>query len=190
MADCDDGNSNTSDEHLDPHCEPCFDSQKHSVHVYGYCHECYQFMCSDCHVYHGKFPSLKNHVIVRGSEMPKSLADKPPKYERCYDHPREWKAKFCYEHKTLVCSTCSDSDHIACNIKSVDDVCKTISSSYLDELDEAEKNLCDEANCVIAAVESSVGDLEEQRKTLLQEIQNINTKVNIMLENVKFKVAA
>ena len=122
--------------------------------------------------------------------MPKSLADKPPKYDRCDDHPREWKAKFCYEHKTLVCSTCSDTDHNACNVKSVDDVCKTISSSYLDELDEAEKNLCDEANCVKATVESNVSDLEEQRKTLLQEIQNVNTKVNIMLENVKFKAAA
>ena len=120
MADSVDVGHGTSDGYLDPHCEPCFDVKKYSVRVYGYCHECYQFMCPDCHVYHGKFPLAKDYVILRGSKMPKSIADKPPKYERCDSHPRQWKDVFCCNHKELVCSTCSDTEHKACLIKSVD----------------------------------------------------------------------
>ena len=98
MAYCDDDNDMTIDDYVDPRCEPCFDSKKRSIHAYCYCREYYQFMVTDCHVYHGQFPLAKDHIILRGTEMPKSLADKPPRYERCHDHPRQWKDMFCCDH--------------------------------------------------------------------------------------------
>ena len=194
MADSVDAGHGTSDEYLDPHCEPCFDSKRRSINVYGYCHECYQFMCPDCHVYHGKFPLAKNHVILRGSKMPKSFADKPPKYERCDDHPKQWKEKFCCGHKELVCSTCSDSSHKTCLIKCVDDVCKMIPSSELDVLCDTVKNLNDQANSVKAAVETSIGDCEDKRKQLMKETQNVHekiiSKVNKLFQGIQSEIAA
>ena len=190
MADGDDEDYLTSDEHLDPHCEPCFHSKKRSIHVYGYCHECYQFMCPDCHVHHGQFPLIKNHVILRGSKMPKSIADKPPKYERCDEHSRHLKDIFCCDHNELICLTCSETDHNVCLIKSVEDICKTIPSSYLDDLSDTGTNLKEKANCIKVAVETNAGDLAEQRNYLVREIQKVNTKVNVMCQNIQPRIAA
>lgn len=162
MADCVGDDHVTSDEYLDPCCEPCFVSKKRSIKVYGYCHECYKFMCLDCHLYHGQFPLAKNHVILRGSKMPKSLSDKPPKYEHCDDHPRKWREKFCCDHKELMCSTCSDTNNKTCLIKSVDDVCKTIPSSETATLCEAVKNFKDKVQSVKVDVEANLGDLALQ----------------------------
>ena len=193
MADCVDDRYVASDEYLDPRCEPCFDSKKRSVHVYGYCHECYKFMCPDCHFFHKQFPLAKNHVIVRGSNMPKSLADKPPKYERCDDHPRQWKDLFCCDHKELVCSTCSNTNHKTCPTKSVDDVCKTISSSENGALCDAIKNLIDEAKSVKDAIETDIEDLAEQRNTMMQETKQIGehviSKVNELFQNIQSETA-
>ena len=194
MADCVDDGHVTSDEYLDPRCESCFDSKKRSIHVDCYCHECHQFMCTDCHLYHGKFPLAKNHVIVRGSKMPKSMADKPPKYERCDDHPRQWKDRFCCVHMELVCSACSDTDHKTCLIKSVDDVCKTISSSENDALCDAVNNLNEEAKSVKYAIETNLEDLAEQRNHLMQETkilhENAISKVNEIFQNIQSETAA
>ena len=193
MADCIDDGHVTSDEYLDPRCEPCFDSKKRSVHVYGYCHECYKFMCSECHSYHGQFPLAKNHVIVRGSKMPKSLADKPQKYERCDDHPGQWKEKFCCDHKELMCSTCADTDHKTCLNKSVDDLCKTIPSSEINFLRNVVKHLNDEVHCMKVAVEADIDDLAEQRKHLMQESKDIhekvNSKVNELFQSIQSEIA-
>ena len=194
MSDCVDDGHVTIDEYLDPRCEPCFDSKKRSIHVDCYCHECHQFMCSDCHLYHGKFPLAKNHVIVRGSKMPKSLADKPPKYERCDDHPRQWKDRFCCDHKELVCSTCSDTDHKTCLVKSVDDVCKTIPTSENDALCNAVENLNDEAKSAKYAIETNIEDLAKHQNSLMQETkilhENALSKVNELFQNIQSETAA
>ena len=194
MADCVDDRHVTCDEYLDPRCEPCFDSKKRNILVLCYCHECHQFMCSDCHVYHGKFSLAKNHFIVRGSKMPKSMADKPPKYERCDNHPSQWKDRFCCDHKELVCSTCSDTHHKTCLIKSVDDVCKTIPTSENDALCDAVKNLNDIAKSVKDAIETNLEDLAEQRNHLMQETkilhENAISKVNELFQNSQSEIAA
>ena len=188
MADCVDDRHVTSDEYLDPRCEPCFDSKKRSVHVYGYCHECYKFMCTDCHFIHEQFPLAKNHVIVRGSNMPKSLADKPPKYERCDDHPRQWKDLFCCDHKELVCSTYSDINHKTCLTKSVDGVCKSIPSSAINALCDAVKNLSTKAKSVKDSIEMDIEDFAEQQDHLMKEIQTLHesaiSKVNELFQNI------
>ena len=171
MADSVDACLGTSDEYLDPHCEPCFDTKGRSTKVYGYCNDCYQYMCHDCHALHGKFQYAKDHVIVRGSKMPQSIADKPPKYERCETHATLKKEMFCCDHKVLVCQTCTNSDHTNCAVKSINATCKTIPFSELDKLYDAIQSLEDKAQSVQSAVEANIVDLEVNGTDLLEEIK-------------------
>ena len=67
-----------SKDYIDSFCDPCFEAKRLKVKVYGYCKDCSQFLCSDCHVFHGKFQVTKFHVILKGSSMPprESQADR------------------------------------------------------------------------------------------------------------------
>ena len=80
--------------------------------------------------------------------MPRSLTDKPPKYERCDSHSKQWKDMYCCNHKELVCSICSNTDHKICLTKTVDNVCKTIQFSDIGALCDAVKNLNEGAKSV------------------------------------------
>ena len=176
MADGIDENFGICDEYVDPYCDICFETKGLNVTVYGYCKDCYQFLCSDCHVFHDKFQVTKNHVILQGSSMPQSQADKPPRFPRCDDHPTLVKDQFCCKHKSMVCSSCS-SDHRSCIVQSIDCVCERISSSETDSLYDAVKDLQDEARSVKLSLETNIKKLKSQRKSMLKEAQKLYDEI-------------
>ena len=176
MADSMDEKHGTSDEFVDPYCDPCFEGKGLNIRVYGYCKDCFQFLCSDCHVFHGKFKVAKNHVILQGSSMPQSQADKPPRFHHCDDHPALVKDQFCCDHKNMICSSCSLS-HRNCTVQSIGDVCKNISSSETDSLYDAVKNLKEQAMSVMSSVKENIKKLNEQRKSILEEVQQLYDQI-------------
>ena len=118
MADSLDANYGTSDEYNDPFCEPCSEGKGLNVKVHSYCKDCFQFLCSDCNIIHGNLQVSRRHVILQGTSMPQSQADKTPKFEYCDRHQTLVKDKFCSAHKTLICSSCV-SNHGKCVVETV-----------------------------------------------------------------------
>ena len=192
MADSMEEKHGTSDDYVDPYCDICFETKGLNVRVYGYCIECFQFLCSDCHVFHGNFQVAKNHVILRGSSMPQSQADKPPKFPHC-DHPALVKDQFCCEHKSMVCSSCS-SNHTNCTVQSIEDVCKNISSSETGALYDKIKNLKENVRSFGLSVETNIKKVQEQRKCMLKEAQQlydqIISKMNKLYQDMEAEIEA
>ena len=167
----------TSDEFIDPFCDTCFEGKGLNVKVYGYCKDCFQFMCSDCHLVHSKFPVAREHTVLRGSNMPQCQADKPPKFEHCDIHPKLLKNEFCSEHKSLICSSCSSTNHSKCSVGSVDKVCKTVNISEIDLFYNDVKTGQVQARSVISLLETNMKNLAEQKKTVLKETRTIYDQI-------------
>ena len=88
MADSRDSRHGTSDEYHDPFCEPCEEARGRNVKVHGFCKNCNQYLYTECHTTHEKLRATKGHVIQTGDDLPKSMAEKPPRYNACDDHPK------------------------------------------------------------------------------------------------------
>ena len=122
------------DYHYDPFCEVCAKTRKRNVQHEGFCKECVQFLCKDCLNVHRNLEGTRGHVIGRGDDMPKSMADKPPKFDYCDVHLRSRKDQFCGTHRVLLCSQCVPLQHKDCPVQSVDDACKGVPTSEIDVL--------------------------------------------------------
>ena len=177
----------TSGDFLDLFCDTCFEGMGLKVKVYGYCIDCFQFMCSDCHLVHSKFPVNREHTVLHGSNMPQCKADKPPKFHYCDFHPKLLKKEFCSEHKILVCSSCSSANHNKCFIASVDNVCKTVNNFDIDSLYNDIKAFQDQARSVYSLLETNITNLAEQKKAVLEETNTIYdqiiTKINKLFKD-------
>ena len=183
-----------SDEYHDPYCEPCDESRGKNVKVKGFCRNCNQFLCTECHIVHGRLMATKGHVIQTGTDMPLSMADKPPRYETCDDHPKRLKDQFCYHHRELICSMCSSASHSMCDTKSVEDTCKYIQLSEVDNLCDANKNYKSKLSKFLSYVDKHGSNLIDQRQTLLKDAQTaydkIIAEINRSFQNMKTVIEA
>ena len=183
-----------SDEYHDPYCEPCDESRGKNVKVRCFCKNCNQYLCTECHTVHGSLMATKGHVIQTGTDMPPSMADKPPRYETCDDHPKRLKDQFCYHHGALICSVCSSASHSMCDTKSVEDTCKYIQLSEVDNLCDANKNYKSQLSKFLSSVDKCGGKLIDQRKTLLKDAQTaydkIIAEINRSYQNMKTVIEA
>ena len=166
-----------SDEYHDPYCEPCDESRGKNVKVKCFCKNCYQYLCTECHSVHGSLMATKGHVIQTGADMPPSMADKPPRYETCDDHPKRLKDQFCYHHGALICSMCCSASHSMCDTKSVEDTCKYIQLSEVDNLCDANKNYKSQLSKFLSSVDKHGGKLIDQRQTLLKDAKTTYDKI-------------
>ena len=139
MADSLGSRPGTSDEYHDPYREPCEESRGRNVRIEAFCKNCNQYLCTECHTVHGRLKATKGHVIQTGDDMPKSMADKPPRYDTCDDHPKHLKDQFCCDHGTLICSVCCSTSHSKCGTKSVADACQYIQQNEVYKLCDVNK---------------------------------------------------
>ena len=165
-----------SDYHYDPFCEICAKTKKRNVKHEGFCNVCVQFLCKDCLDFHRNLEGTRGHVIRRGDDMPKSMADKPPKFDYCDVHLRSWKDQFCGTHKVLLCSQCVPLQHKECPVESVDVACKSVPSSEInamyDKVNEFKTNL----SSVVAQMDLNVTELGKQSVDLLKDAQDLKDK--------------
>ena len=157
-----------SDEYHDPYCEPCDESRGKNVKAKCFCKNCNQYLCTENHTVHGRLMSTKGHVIQTGADMPPSMADKPPRYETCDDHPKRLNDQFCYHHGALICSMCCSASHSMCDTKSVEDTCKYIQLSEVDNLCDANKNYKSQLSKFLSSVDKHGSNLIDQRQTQIE----------------------
>ena len=117
-----------SDQLIDPYCELCFENKGEKVTTDCFCKECNLCLCTSCHEVHKQVPSLQRHQILRGSRMPRSLADKPIKYPDCELHIGNINDRFCHEHHEMLCSECLKQNHQRCHVDTITDLCKILGS--------------------------------------------------------------
>ena len=126
--------SMASDYYYDPFCEICAKTKKRNVKHEGFCKDCVQFLCKDCLNVHRNLQGTRGHVIRIGDDMPKSMADKPPKFDYRDFYQLSWKDQFCGTHKVLFCSQCVPLQHKDCPVESIDVACKSVPSSEINAL--------------------------------------------------------
>ena len=184
----------TSDEYHDPFCEPCEESRGRNVKIECFCKNCNQYLCIECHTTHGSLKATRGHMIQTGDDMPKSTAEKPPRYDACDDHPKHLKDQFCSDHGTLVCSTCCSTSHTMCNTKTVADTCQYIQQSEIDTLCDANKTYKSQLLKFSSSVDKHGEKLTEQKKTMLKEAQTtydkILAEIKKSFQNVKAEIEA
>ena len=194
MADSFVSRHGSSDEYHDPYCEPCDESRGKNVKVKCFCKNCKQYLCTECHTVHGRLMATKGHVIQTGTDMPPSMADKPPRYETCDDHPKHLKDQFCYHHGALICSICCSTSHSMCDTKSVEDTCKHIQLSEVDNLCDANKSYKSQLSKFFSSVDKRGGKLIDQRQTLLKDAKTaydkIIAEINRSYQNMKTVINA
>ena len=183
-----------SDEYSDPYCEPCDESRGKNVKVKCFCKNCNQYLCTECHTVHGRLMATKSHVIQTGADMPPSMADKPTRYETCDDHPKRLKDQFCYHHGALICSMCCSASHSMCDAKSVEDTCKYIQLSEIDNLCDANNNYKSQLSKFLSSADKRCGMLIDQRQTLMKDAQTaydkILAEINRSYQNMKTVIEA
>ena len=186
--------SGTSDEYIGPYCEPCQESRGRNVKVKCFCKDCNQYLCTDCHTVHGSLRASKGHVIQIGDDMPKSMADKPPRYDTCDDHPKHLKDQFCCDHGTLICSACCSPGHSICNTISVADICQYIPKFEVYTLSTVYSSYKHQLLQFLSAVEKHGMKLPEQKTTMLNDAQTAYDKIlaefNKSFQNIKTVIEA
>ena len=116
-------------------------------------------------------------MIQTGDDMPKSMADKPPRYDTCDDHPKHLKDQFCCDHGALICSACCSSSHSKCDTKSVADACQYIQPNEVDKLFDVNKAYKAQLLKFLSTVDKHGGKLAEQKKTMLKDAQTAYDKI-------------
>ena len=123
-------------------------------------------------------------MIQRGDDMPKSMADKPPKFDFCDVHQRSRKDQFCGTHKVLLCSLCVPLQHKDCPVESVDDACKGVSSSEIDSLYNKVSGFKDSLSSVVSQFDLNVTELGKQKVDMLKDAQDLKDKSIAKIENL------
>ena len=157
----------------DPFCDLCYEADDLNVKAASFCDDCIQFMCNKCYKIHERLNSTRGHVVKTGSAMPRSQADKPPRFSFCDEHPKHLENQFCSVHKQLICSLCSPLYHKNCSTGSVEDVSKSISSSETNDLYDIVSDIKSNVESSLTAVESNIDDLNGQKTIMLKQAQEL-----------------
>ena len=157
----------------DPFCDLCYEADDLNIEAASFCDDCIQFMCNKCYKIHERLSSTRGHVVKTGTAMPRSQADKPPRYGKCDDHPKHLNDQFCSVHKQLICSLCSPLYHKNCSTGSVEDVSKSISSSETNDLYDIVSDMKSNLESSLTAVESNIDDLNGQKNIVLKQTQEL-----------------
>ena len=165
------------DEWHDPFCDLCYEADDLNVKAVSFCDDCIQFMCNKCYKIHERLNSTRGHVVKTGTAMPRSQADKPPRFSFCDEHPKHLKNQFCSVHKQLICSLCSPLYHKNCSTGSVEDVSKSISSSETNDLYDIVSDMKSNLETSLSGVKSNIDDLNGQKTIMLEQAQELYDKM-------------
>ena len=166
-----------SDQVVDPLCEPCLENTKTKVDAVCFCPECNVFLCMSCLDYHKRLPILQDHTILRGSRMPKSLADKPVKYPNCILHVGNTNDHYCIEHHKMVCTECIKQDHLRCNNMTISDICKSLGSDDIKQLRTTVESIKRNVINTQSELDKYIGDLEKQKQAMIEKAEQERDKI-------------
>ena len=173
-----------SDQLIDPYCELCFDNKGEKVTTDCFCKECNLCLCTSCHDVHKQVPSLQRHQILRGSRMPRSLADKPIKYPDCELHIGNINDRYCHEHHEMLCSECLKQSHQRCHVDTITDLSKILGSDDIKSFTAMVDNVELYVQNTQSKLQNNISDLtreqENEIKRAEQAKQDMIQKANEM----------
>ena len=173
-----------SDQLIDPYCELCFENKGEKVTTDCFCKECNLCLCTSCHDVHKQVPSLQRHQILRGSRMPRSLADKPIKYPDCELHIGNTNDRYCHEHYEMLCSECLKQNHQRCHVDTITDLCKILGSDDIKSFTAMVDNVELYVQNTQSKLQNNISDLtkeqENEIKRAEQAKQDMIQKANEM----------
>ena len=124
----------------------------------------------------------ETHKIETGDNVPKSMAEKPVKYQLCGEHDGERNDWYCFDHRAVICGVCVVRKHKHCDYKHVSEACKRVNisseenivSKDADELikyaNSVKKSIDDNINKLNAQVHKTLEDAEVHRDNVIKQI--------------------
>ena len=156
------------DELIDPYCETCFEKKNKKIGDVCFCENCNIFMCIQCHdVMH----FLQNHRVVRGSKMPKSLADKPIKYSNCELHINNINDRYCLKHHVMLCSECLKKNHQRCHVDTITDLCKIFGTDDIKSFTVMVDNIRLYVQHTQSKLQKNISDLTKERENEIKRAE-------------------
>ena len=186
-----DGKSSTrhvgSEELIDPFCETCYENKNKKLEMTCFCENCNIFMCVQCYDVHKQMPVSQKHRVIRGSKMPKSLADKPIKYPDCELHIGNINDRYCREHHEMLCSECLKQNHQRCHVDTITDLCKILGTddikSFTAVVDDIKLNVQNTKSKLQMNISDMTKDQENEIKRAEQAKQDMIQKANEMFND-------
>ena len=173
-----------SDELIDPYCETCFENKNKKIGEVCFCENCNIYMCIQCHDVHKQMNFPQKHRVVRGSKMPKSIADKPIKYPDCELHNGNTNDRYCHEHHEMLCSECLKQNHQRCHVDTITDLCKILGSDDINSFTAVVANIKLNVQKTQSKLQNNISDLtklrENEIKRAEQAKQDMIQKANEM----------
>ncbi|XP_052222316.1 uncharacterized protein LOC127838540 [Dreissena polymorpha] len=172
---------NSSDLLKDYVCGACESRHIHESAAY-FCASCMKFFCGKCINQHDQL--YENHAKYRKEEtkkwpLTKSMEDF---LLICDVHKEKKLTTFCQDHSQLCCPDCVLLNHRQCT--NVTLICDSIKKTSLDmkQLSNNLQTILDELNKFKSAQEASIQSVEVSNSKTLQEIQDLQKKLNAALD--------
>lgn len=166
-----------TDQIIDPWCDLCYYETGHETDATGFCPECNSFLCHSCIKAHAKMPTLRNHLIKRGTRMPVCQSEKPVKYPDCTSHVGKVIDQFCLDHGIMKCSQCMEDTHLLCGTGTVSDLCKTIDSEDFLNLRETVRCLHNISVSTKTTTERNINENKNKKSQLRKEVEGLRDKL-------------
>ena len=143
--------------------------------VSGYCNNCRQYLCEDCHVTHNRLPVTRGHAILTRDDMPhqENANKRLKRLDFCRKHPHLVKDMLCSTHNTMECTLCCSREHQNCVVNSV----HQISSAHVQEFYDLIRSFKDDLELVRSAMNENIDEIEERRRKLLIEAKSDYDKI-------------
>ena len=165
----------TSDQFIDPYCEPCFEDSRTKIDAICFCQDCNVFLCPSCDEFHKKLPIL--HRALRGSRMPKSYADKPIKYPACGIHAGNTNEFYCLDHHKMVCGACMEQDHQSCRVMAIYDVCQDLGSDDIKRFMDVVYGIKHTITNTKSELEQNASDLKDEKESMIAKAEEMRDKI-------------
>ena len=160
-----------SDELIDPYCETCFENKNKKIGEVCFCENCNIYMCIQCHDVHKQMNFPQKHRVVRGSKMPKSIADKPIKYPDCELHNGNTNDRYCHEHHEMLCSECLKQNHQRCHVDTITDLCKILGSDDINSFTAVVANIKLNVQKTQSKLQNNISDLTKLRENEIKRAE-------------------
>ena len=160
-----------SDELIDPYCETCFENKNKKIGGVCFCENCNIYMCIQCHDVHKQMNFPQKHRVVRGSKMPKSIADKPIKYPDCELHNGSTNDRYCHKHHEMLCSECLKQNHQRCHVDTITDLCKILGSDDINSFTAVVANIKLNVQNTQSKLQNNISDLTKLRENEIKRAE-------------------
>ena len=165
----------TSDVYYDRPCESCSEGGR-NVEAISFCPTCDTFLCQMCLNVHSRLALSRNHHVLLGDDMPKSVREKPVKYLQCQRHVIQCEDKYCLNHEVMVCEKCREETHASCLVQTISDVCKTFDAAAIKQQTEIVSDACKRATTLRDDMQSELKRLDESQAHMLSEVKELYAK--------------